>query len=396
MVGLDRGSRHPLGLVRMAIEVVAHRLRSEDLSRRNTSIRRRLVRMAGRFYLRNRLLLVTDNADWIIDHVAENLRASVPQELRSTVVNRELRDARNCVVHFISRDWAWFDGTLDAIHPSNRIIGLWWHGRLDSLEPDIRAALDRARELRSRFDRMQVTCTSGKETMLALGVPEGKIVVLPEGIDLKRFPPLRSSSDREQMRGELGVPHDRIVIGCFQKDGQGWGDGFEPKLIKGPDVLADTLERLHRRYPIFALIPGPSRGYLKRRLDQAGVPYSAPGFVPADSLPRYYHALDIYLSPSRDEGGPAGVLESMASGIPVVSTRAGMPADMIGNGVNGFLAGIEDVDGLVEGVVQLIERPDLRWRIAEQGLRAIRAYDWSVLGRRYAEELYRPLLNGRG
>ena len=356
----------------------------------NTVIRQKLLRVVGRFYLRNRLLLVTDNADWIIDHVAENLCAHVPADLRSVIVTREWQDARDCTVHFISRGWAWLDGALDAIHPTNRLIGLWWHGRLDSSEPDIRTALDRAREIHTRFERMQVTCRSGKETMLALGVPEEKIVLLPEGIDLKRFPP-RSPADQERARGELGVPHDRIVIGCFQKDGQGWGDGLEPKLIKGPDILAEALERLHQRYPIFALIPGPARGYLKQRLDEAGVPYSAPGFVPAASLPRYYHALDIYLSPSRDEGGPAGVLESMASGVPVVSTRAGMPADMIENGVNGFLADIEDVEGLVRGAAELIEHPNLRRHIARNGLRTIQAYDWSVLGKRYAEELYRPL-----
>ena len=352
-----------------------------------------LVRAAHRLHLRNRLLLVSGNASWIVEQVAKNLCASLPSDFRSTVVTSEWRDARNCTIHFINRVWAWSDGVLDTIHPSNRLIGLWWHGRLDSPETDMQASLERARKLHPRFIRMQVTCCSGKETMLALGVPEEKIVLLPEGIDLGRFHPPCSSAARERVRSRLGVPSKAMVIGCFQKDGEGWGDGMEPKLIKGPDVLADALERLNQQYPIYALIPGPARGYLKRRLTEAGVLFCAPGFVSADCFPQYYHALDIYVSPSRDEGGPAGVLESMASGVPVVSTRAGMPADMIENGFNGFLVDIEDVDGLVACTAELMERPDLRRRFAERALPTIQPYDWSVLGQRYADELYRPVLD---
>ena len=360
----------------------------------STVVWRRLARTARRLYLRDRLLLVGDDSGWIIQHVANSLSASLPPELKSSVVANEWRDARDCTIHFINRPWAWSDHVLDKAHASNRLIGLWWHGRWDSADPDVLASLDRTRRVHSRFTRMQVTCSSGRETMLEAGVPEEKIVVLPEGVDLGRFHAPRSSADREQMRHSLGVPSDSISIGCFQKDGQGWGDGMEPKLIKGPDVLAEVLERLNDRYPICAVIPGPARGYLKKRLDEAGVPYTAAGFVPADSLPPYYHALDLYISPSRDEGGPAGPLESMASGVPVVSTQAGMPADMIENGVNGFLAGIEDVNGLVASAADLIDRPDLRRRITERALQTIQDYDWSVLGERYADELYHPVLNG--
>ena len=87
-----------------------------------------------------------------------------------------------------------------------------------------------------------------------------------------------------------------------------------------------------RTAPIVALLPGPARGYVANRLSAEGVPFIAPGFVAREALPVLYHALDLYVSPSRDEGGPAGVLESMASGVPVVSTRTGMPADMLDDG----------------------------------------------------------------
>lgn len=168
---------------------------------------------------------------------------------------------------------------------------------------------------------------------------------------------------------------------------------MEPKLVKGPDVLAEVLTRLRKDFPIFAVIPGPSRGYLKDRLDAAGVPYWAPGFVDSRSFPTYYHALDIYLSPSREEGGPVGALESMASGVPLVATRTGMPVDLIVAGTNGLLSEIEDIDGLVGAIAELIFHPTRRQQMAINALETIRGYDWSVLGPRYIEELYQPVWN---
>ena len=165
-------------------------------------------------------------------------------------------------------------------------------------------------------------------------------------------------------------------------------EGLVPKLVKGPDILVDVLARLNNRGPVTALIPGPARGYVKERLARAGVPFVAPGFVPRADVARLYAAVDMYLSPSRDEGGPAGVLESMACGIPVVSTRSGMPADMFVDGANGFLADVDDTAGLVERSVALMEDPNLRCRMAEAGREAVQPLDWRLLASRYASELY--------
>ena len=51
----------------------------------------------------------------------------------------------------------------------------------------------------------------------------------------------RRRSSRAAARAELGLPADAFVVGSFQKDGVGWGEGDEPKAIKGPDVLLDAL-----------------------------------------------------------------------------------------------------------------------------------------------------------
>lgn len=237
---------------------------------------------------------------------------------------------------------------------------------------------------------IQVTCSSGRETLLALGVPAGKIVQLPEGVDLERFRPAADSAVRTRARRALGIPENAVVIGSFQKDGIGWGDGAIPKPVKGADILADAIIGLRRALPVHVLLPGPARGYINQRLTAAGVPFTAPGFVDRSQLPRLYHALDIYASPSRDEGGPAGVLEAMASGIPVVSTRTGMAADLIESGENGVLVPTDDAPALTEALSRLADSETTRIALARRARDTIAAYDWPILVDRYVTELYAP------
>ncbi|MSO55879.1 MAG: glycosyltransferase [Acidobacteria bacterium] len=343
------------------------------------------------------MLLVADAAGWILDEVARQLLTNMPLAIGRCSVSADWITARDCTLHFIDRAWAWNDGVLDRVDPSNRLITVWWHGRLDSPDPIIQASLRRLGAQHDRFTRLQVTCSSGRQTLEALGVPSEKIVTLPIGVDLTTFRPSPGDQSRSVARRALGVGDGTAAVGCFQKDGVGWTDGAEPKLIKGPDVLVDALVLLNDRRPIHVVIPGPARGYVKRRLKDAGVPFSAPGMVVREGLPHLYHALDLYLSPSRDEGGPAGVLEAMASGVPVVSSRSGIPADLIDHGVNGLLVDVGDAEALASAADVLLESHGLRSSLAEGGLASIQAYDWRVVAERYAAELYAPIhLASRG
>ena len=356
-------------------------------------LRRALNRVTGVRPPRQSLLLVADRAGWILDEIAREVQTRLPLSLHGRVVEREWVDAQACTIHFINRVWAWADGVLDGVHPSNRLIGLWWHGRLDSTEPAMQGALSRLRALHHRFERLQVTCSIARDTLLALGVPTEKIVMLPEGVNTSLFRPADEVA-RTAVRRELDIPEAAVVVGCFQKDGEGWDAGDVPKAVKGPDVFVDALVRLHARQPVTALLPGPARGYVAGRLAAAGIPVCAPGLMPRAAVPRLYHALDLYVSPSRDEGGPAGLLEAMASGIPVVSTRAGMAVDVIESGRNGALVDVDDGGGLADAAAELLASPETRRVMAAQALSTIAHYDWATLVPRYVHDLYDPVHPG--
>jgi len=99
------------------------------------------------------------------------------------------------------------------------------------------------------------------------------------------------------------------------------------------------------------------------------------------------------LMTSREEGGPKGVLESMATGIPVVATRVGMVPELISSGENGVVAESEDVETLSAGVLKLSDQPGLRKQFSEGGLHTIRNYAWPQIAARYYHEIYQPILS---
>ena len=57
------------------------------------------------------------------------------------------------------------------------------------------------------------------------------------------------------------------------------------------------------------------------------------------------------------------------------------------------MADVEDVAGLTDAAAELIERTEERQQCIEQALETIPPYDWNAVGRRYFEEVYRPLLS---
>lgn len=343
---------------------------------------------------RAQVLLVRDDAGWFVDSMARDLEHNLPDLLQAYRFPAfDARFARNKVIHTLST-WLYFGASGEnPYHPSNQLIAIWWHGRRESRDPNIPPTVAQLQSMAEEVSLVHVTCTVSRDTVLAEGVDEAKVVFLPQGVNLRTFQPPRTSADRVAAKHALGIPADSLCVGLFQKDGVGWGEGEAPKWIKGPDVFIEAMARLAELRKVFALIPGPARGYVRRGLEQHGIPYRADGWVPSGTpMSRYYFACDLYMIPARDEGGPAALLEAMASGTPVVATRVGMAPDLISHGENGFLTDLEDATALAEYAEQLASDRDLCDQFSEEGLRTIQFYDWSVVSRMYAEQMYFPLL----
>jgi len=273
----------------------------------------------------------------------------------------------------------------------NNLGFAWFHGRPGTPGmPEFDTCFAAMRRRHEDIDRVQVTNRAMEELVLETGIDTGKVHRIPIGIDVDTFP-FRSESDYVSARRALGLPESAFVVGSFQKDGVGWGDGLEPKLIKGPDVLLETVERLRARIPeLLVVLTGPSRGYVKAGLERLGVPYRHLLLPDVDAVADVYRAIDVCLVTSRDEGGPRAVLEAMATGAPLVTTRVGQGADLVRHGENGWMVEVEDVDGLVLWVVHVADaRPNELDRVLEAGRATAEVNSYEALLSRW-----RALLHG--
>jgi glycosyltransferase involved in cell wall biosynthesis len=248
-------------------------------------------------------------------------------------------------------------------------------------------------EAAKRLRGIIVPCEITRRDLVDLGADPARLPVIPLGVDTSHFRP-PTAEQRSRARTELGIAGDVFLIGSFLKDGQGWGDGSEPKPIKGPDIFLAVLERVAHDHPnLCVLLTGPARGFVKAGLERLGIPFVHRNLKDYRRMVDLYHALDLCLITSRCEGGPLSFAESWATAVPTVSTRVGIAEDLTVQGENGFVAEIDDAEALAAFVSALIVDPALRRHCTEGALHDVGQIAWSEIARRHYDELYAPLLS---
>lgn len=311
------------------------------------------------------LIPVADSPGWVIDEEMRSV-GTLARSLGIRVVSRHwLRFIRRQCVFYGSHFFLLDNGWRNREH---RIATAYFHGRPGTGVPEFDEVYRHFCKEHRHIDRVQVSHSEMEQIVRQSGIAPEKVFRIPIGIDPTFFMPATPTL-RRSVRRRLGLPEAAFVVGSFQKDGVGWAEGKEPKLIKGPDVLLRVLAILKTRVPeLWVLLSGPARGYVKAGLERLGIPYRHCYLKQYKKVGRLYHALDAYLVASRQEGGPKAVLESMASGIPFVTTRVGQAMDLVRHGENGWMVPIDDTQGLAHWLQWIREHETEAGRVCSAGL----------------------------
>lgn len=291
------------------------------------------------------------------------------------------------IIHFGSQFM--FQNWLSYIQKKQKVVVTYFHGKYGDnklIDSNLKFLI----ENQEKVNRVIVSFELMKQRLIDLGLAPSIITSIPIGVSTSVFVPPESMKQVMATRRSLGIPDGYKVIGSFQKDGEGWGEGFLPKLIKGPDLLVESLRLISQKLPIIVLLSGPARGYVKRELEKFNVPYVHHYVKNPDNLARFYEALDLYIVSSREEGGPKGLIEALCSGVPVVSTPVGMATDIAPRGehfsiIKGFEAE-EIADEAVRILSISLESTDRQY-LRAQSLK----YDWSEIARLHLEKVYGTL-----
>lgn len=334
----------------------------------------------------SRLILVSDTASWVID---EEMRAisAVATSLGIKVANPSWNaGSTHQSVFYGSQFYLFSDEWLRSSH---RIGVAYFHGKPGTGFQEFDDLFDKVRRHHERLARVQVSHSEMRDCLLTTGIAPEKLHLIPIGINLSHFQP-QAPALKTRFRAKYDIPRSATVIGSFQKDGVGWGEGLEPKLIKGPDTFIQAMSILKSRLPnLMVLLSGPARGYVKTGLEKHGIPYRHFNLPCYADIGELFQTLDLYMITSRQEGGPKAVLESMASGVPLVTTRVGQAMDLVRHGENGWMTDVDDVAGLTHWAQWCLEHSEDKARAVAAGLATAEANAYS----RQAP-LWQKFLNG--
>ena len=204
------------------------------------------------------------------------------------------------------------------------------------------------------INRIQVSQSYIEDVVLNTGIDSDKVYKIPISIDIKKFPFIEGK-DKINLRRELNIPETSFLIGSFQKDGNGWGRGDEPKLIKGPDIFCKVIIELSKKFNIHVLLTGPSRGYVKKHLDDNNISYTHKFLKNYNELPEFYSMIDLYLMTAREEGGPKSIIECMSMKIPFVATKVGIVEEISNFSKNDIFCEIEDTKSIIFKSINILK-----------------------------------------
>jgi glycosyltransferase involved in cell wall biosynthesis len=205
-------------------------------------------------------------------------------------------------------------------------------------------------------------------------IPEGKIRVIHNGVDISKFKP---ATDKRKVKAELGFNPDDIAIVSVGR----------LYARKGLFTLIESMPAVVKRFPNAKfIISGKGQSDEMHKLLVHAEKLSVKdniiftGYYPDKKLPKLYQAADIFAFSTFYEHHPFAILEALATGLPVVTTTVGGIPETIESGKNGFLVEPFNPKMFGEKILYLLEHPAFAKEMGAQARKTIvDNYDWRIV-----------------
>ena len=216
------------------------------------------------------------------------------------------------------------------------------------------------------------------DELQAAGVPEERIVVIPNGVETGGIP--------EKTDYRLNRTITVIFVGRLHPQ-------------KGLDILLSAFkeassQRPHLVWRLWILGEGSLYAELTAEVKRLELDEMVKFHGQVDSVSAYLAKADIFVLPSRSEGMSNALLEAMTHGLPSIATNISGNTDLIQDGKNGLLVEPDDPKDLTEKLIRLADNDQLREHVGRAARRTIEVtYDIEHVADQY-RQLYQALLTG--
>ena len=247
--------------------------------------------------------------------------------------------------------------------------------RRDILLPERSAGQHRLQRHAYRWaHRVVANSTAAARQVVAEGVPESRVTVVPNGIDLSRYRP-------------RPIGNSSFVVTTVAN----------LRSEKGHDVLIAAAAEVVRTAPSarFQLVgDGPMRKTLEAQVRALELDRHVAFLGHREDVPELLTASDVFVLPSRTEAFPNGLLEAMAAGVPSVASNVGGIPELVQDGVNGLLVPAGDAQSLARAILTLHDDGATAAAIGQRARATIEArYSFERMVSAF-EELYLNALSG--
>jgi glycosyltransferase involved in cell wall biosynthesis len=208
-----------------------------------------------------------------------------------------------------------------------------------------------------------------------LGIPEKRLVYLPNGVDRTRF----ASPEQEkvnELRTRLKLNDKQVIVYVGSLS-----------LPSHPvDLLVEAFALLRQRLPNTRLLVvggGEDLSVIKKQVEALNLAESVifTGRVPSGDVPLYYRLGNISVDPVYDTPAAAGraplkMFESWASGVPFVTQDVGDRQYLAGIPPAALLTRPGSPQRFAEGMEQVLRRPELAAELSDRGYQRVQDFFW--------------------
>lgn len=209
-------------------------------------------------------------------------------------------------------------------------------------------------------------------------------IYLPNALDLERFSePANFAGTPAALKRSLDIPEEAQVIGSIGRLTE--QKGYDILLAAASEVLSE------RPQALFLIIgEGEQRAHLEEIAARLGIQdrVRMPGSRP--DIEQILGIMNLFVSSSRWEGLPTVIMESMASGLPVVATDIPGNRELVQPNISGWLALPENPQDLANKILQALQADQQRAAFIKGGREIVQAYSIKNIARKYAD-LYRTI-----
>ncbi len=236
-----------------------------------------------------------------------------------------------------------------------------------------------------------VACSEGLKRRALKFRPSSDIQVIPNGVDLEQFHPAQTIAESTHVESPVAEsPETSHTVSRFKLEASSLrlvtvGRLSEtkrlPLLIEAVALLRSQGSEVH----LTVVGDGPLESELRQSLSRQDLREAVTlmGHCRTEDMPQLYRQHDVYISATMQEGMSNAMLEAMASGLPIVTTRCEGVEELIAD--NGIVVEEPTAAALAEAVRGLVEKPRIRQMMSAAARKKAESLSWDAVAESYLQ-----------